>query len=317
MPTQSPLLVIVGPTAVGKTRLSLTLAQALNGEIISADSRYLYRGMDIGTDKPSPAERAAIPHHLIDVTNPGQTWALPEYQAAAQAAIAEITARGKLPLLVGGTGQYIRALLEGWVIPPLPEDPTLRDQLAARLAAEGYERLWIELQQLDPAVTAWLDPRNTRRLLRALEVCLATGQPFSSLRRKEAPAFKPYVLGLTLPRPVLHARVATRIDRMLANGLVAEIAGLLAKGYHWELPAFSALGYRQMQPYFAGTTDLATVAATINVETHRFIRRQANWFSTNDPTIHWYNSENFPLADWLQNWQSQHPSALHQPTLKA
>jgi tRNA dimethylallyltransferase len=137
MPTQSPLLVIVGPTAVGKTRLSLTLAQALNGEIISADSRYLYRGMDIGTDKPSPAERAAIPHHLIDVTNPGQTWALPEYQAAAQAAIAEITARGKLPLLVGGTGQYIRALLEGWVIPPLPEDPTLRDQLTARLAAEG------------------------------------------------------------------------------------------------------------------------------------------------------------------------------------
>ncbi len=291
-----PLLVIIGPTAVGKTALSLTLAELLNGEIISSDSRLLYKGMDIGTAKPSAAEMAQVPHHLIDVTTPDVTWSLAQYKAAAMAKIEEIHARGKLPMLVGGTGQYVRALLEGWQIPPQPSDPELRARLEARLAAEdGLQDLVTELTTLDPASAELVDLQNPRRVIRALEVCLSSGEKFSDLRRKEPPPYKVYQLGLNRPRPELHERIGLRVDLMLEAGLIAEIQALLDAGYDWSLPAMSGLGYKQFRPYFAEDCSLADAVEIVKRDTRRFVRRQANWFSPNNPDIRWHHPAEIDL----------------------
>ena len=202
-----PLLVLVGPTSVGKTELSLRLAAPLKAEIVSADSRYLYRGLDIGTAKPRPAELARIPHHLVDVTAPDQPWSLAEYKQAATAAIADIHARGLLPMLVGGTGQYVRALLQGWQIPAGGGNLELRARLTAQAkTAAGLVALHAQLSKLDPAGATQIDAHNPRRVVRALEVCVGTGQPFSAQRTRVAPAYSACQLGLTLPRAELYAR---------------------------------------------------------------------------------------------------------------
>ncbi len=305
MPAEPPSLpgallwVIVGPTAVGKTAFALDLAEAVKGEIVSADSRLLYCGMDIGTAKPTPEERARVPHHVIDVTTPDQPWTLHQYQAAALAAIRDIQSRGRQALLVGGTGQYIRAVVEGWEIPPRDPDGEVRAALEADLAREGLGALAARLQRVDPASAERVDLRNPRRVVRALEVALATGGSFVAQRRKTAPPFASRIVGLTRPRPELYARVDARVDAMLRAGLVAEVEALAARGYGWELPAMSALGYRQIGQYLRGDCSLAEAVARIKRDTRVFVRRQANWFKPGDPAIRWFQAAEVTPADVL------------------
>jgi len=293
MPEPNPLprvVFIVGPTGSGKSATAEVLARRFQGEILSADSRLLYRGFDIGTDKPAPAIRAGVPHHLIDVADPDHPWTLAEFQSAALEYIQQIHGRSRMPLVVGGTGQYVRALLEGWKIPPAVPTPDLRTHLEDRAAQEGPAVLYAELEQADPAAAARIDPRNVRRVIRALEVVLSTGKPFSALRRRGAVHFQPLVIGLNLPRPDLYARVDARIDGMLAAGWVEEVRALLARGYSPDLPAFSALGYSQIVRHLGGELSLEECIIEIRRATRRLIRHQANWFRPNDPEIHWFES---------------------------
>ncbi len=284
-----PLLVIVGPTAVGKTALSLHLAEAFDGEVVSADSRLFYRGMDIGTAKPTPVERTCVPHHLIDIANPDETVGLADFQEQAYATIADIHTRGKLPLLVGGTGQYVRAVVQGWRIPRVPPDHTLRAELEAQAAREGADALHARLVQLDPAAAQRIDPRNVRRVIRALEVCLITGRPISEQQGKQPPPYRILQIGLTMERPALYDRADRRVEAMMEAGLENEVRRLVEAGYGWNLPAMSGLGYIQFKPYLEDQATLQDVVTEIKGTTHDFIRRQYNWFRLNDPHIRWFD----------------------------
>ncbi len=286
-----PLVALVGPTAVGKTELSLQLAERLNAEIISADSRLFYRGMDIGTAKPTAEERARVPHHLIDVADPDDAWSLTRFQRAAARTIAQIHARGRLPLLVGGSGQYVRAVTEGWQPPAVQPDPRLRAVLEEMAQARGDGGpYWLHeaLARLDPAAAERIDPRNLRRTVRALEVILASGRPFSAQRRRVPVPWRVLVIGLTRPRPELYARVDARIEAMFAAGLLDEVSALLAAGYAPDLPAMSSIGYRECVAVLRGELTVAEAKALMRRQTRAFIRRQANWFKADDPRIHWF-----------------------------
>jgi len=273
-----PLVALLGPTAVGKTALSLDLAERLGAEIVSADSRLIYRGMDIGTAKPSAAEQARVPHHLLDLALPDMVLTLAEYQRRAYATIDAIHARGRLPLLVGGTALYARAVVEGLRIPEVAPDPTLRAELEQVLAEQGREELFRRLAAVDPATAAVIDARNPRRVLRALEIALLTGQSKVALEGAEPPPYAVFMVGLTRPRDDLYARIDRRVLEMVDAGLVAETQRLLAAGYAPSLPAMTSLGYREMTAYLAGEMSLAEAIARIQVETHRFVRHQMTWY---------------------------------------
>lgn len=294
----TPLVVIVGPTGVGKTAAAVWLARTLGGEIVSADSRQVYRYMDIGTAKPTPEERAQAPHHLIDVVDPDQTLSLGEYQAMAYTAIADIARRGRVPFLVGGTGQWVRAVVEGWTVPRVGPDPALRERLLERAEREGGTALYAELRAVDPEAAARIDPRNVRRVVRALEVYERTGQPISAQQRRVPPPYDVLWIGLTMPRPDLYARADARIERMIAAGWVDEVRSLVARGYSLDLPALSALGYREMGTYLKGELALADAIALIKRHTRRFIRHQYAWFGTHDPRLHWFDARD-PCLDGL------------------
>lgn len=289
------LIAIVGPTAAGKTALAISLARRIGGEIVSADSRQVYRRMDIGTAKPSPAEQAAAPHHLIDVVDPDEEFSLGRWLELAQSALADIWSRGRQPLLVGGTGQYVWALLEGWRVPRVPPQAELR----ARLLQRPPPELVRELGRLDPEALRFIDPRNVRRVVRALEVCYATGKPFSWWRTREPPDFQTLILGLRLPREELYRRIDARVDAMIAAGLVDEVRSLLAAGYSPELPSMSGIGYREICQYLAGKIDLPTAIQRIKWATHRFARHQEAWFKPTDSRIQWIqtSAEAQGLAD--------------------
>lgn len=294
---KSPLIVIVGPTAVGKTEISIQLAGRLNGEIVSADSRLFYRGMDIGTAKPTPEERQRVPHHLIDVADPDDTWSLALFQRAAAEAIASIQARRHVPFLVGGTGQYIHAVTHGWTPPPAKPDARLRNELEAEARSKGFQALYDELQSLDPAAAEKIDPRNVRRTVRALEVIRLTGRKFSEQRRQGESLYRLLTIGLTRPRPELYARVDARIEAMFAAGLLDEVQRLLDSGYAPDLPTMSAIGYRECVSVLAGRMDTEQAKAEMRRMTRIFVRRQANWFKLEDPSIHWFDANGVKLED--------------------
>ncbi|MGB9722899.1 MAG: tRNA (adenosine(37)-N6)-dimethylallyltransferase MiaA [Chloroflexia bacterium] len=272
------VVVLLGPTGVGKTPLAVELAQALGGEIVSADSRQVYRGMDIGTAKPTPAQRAAVPHHLLDLVDPDTAFTLAEFCERAHAAIEAISARGRLPFLVGGTGQYLAAMLEGWRVPRVPPQPALRARLRDEAREKGVEALYRRLQEVDPEAAARILPGNLRRIIRALEVYEATGVPFSRQRGREKPPYDYLVLGLTMERPALYERVDRRAEAMVRQGLVEEVRGLLSRGYGWDLPSMSGLGYIQFRPYLEGRCSLEEALARLKYDTHAFIRHQYTWF---------------------------------------
>ncbi len=273
-----PVVVIAGPTGIGKTALAVAIAQSLRGEIVNADSRQIYRYMEIGTAKPTPDERAAVPHHLIDLVDPDQPLTLSEYQALAYAAIDDIHRRGKVALLVGGTGQYITAVLEGWHTPEVAPNPRLRAELETYAEQFGALALFERLRALDPASGARMDPYNVRRTVRALEVCLETGHPFSAQRRKMPPSYRTLELGLTMDREALYARLDTRIDRMIAGGLLDEVRALHQRGYDWHLPSMSGLGYAQLGAHVRGEIGLDDAISAIKRDTRTFVRRQYTWF---------------------------------------
>jgi tRNA dimethylallyltransferase len=284
----APLVVIVGPTAVGKSGLALALAGRLGGEIVSADSRQFYRGMDIGTAKPTPAERARVPHHLVDVADPDQPWSLAVFQRAARRAIAEIQARDRLPFLVGGTGQYVRAVIQAWDLPSQAPDDALRAALEGWAAQVGADGLHERLARLDPQAAGAIDARNVRRTIRALEVILRTGRRFSGQRRRAASPYALLIVGLKMLREALYRRVDERIEAMLAAGFADEVRSLLERGYSPDLPALSAIGYREMVAHIQGRMGLEEAVAQMKRLTRRYIRQQANWFREDDPTIHWF-----------------------------
>lgn len=294
--TKKPLLVIVGPTAVGKTALSLWLARAIDLEIISADSRQIYRGLDIGTAKATPEEQALVPHHLIDVVDPDQVMSAADFQERAYTAIEAIHERGRLPALVGGTGQWVQAVVEGWSIPRVPPDSDLRAELEALAQTAGGQALYDRLVAVDPAAAAKIHPNNVRRVIRALEVYEKTGVPISEHQAKRGQRFHTLQIGLTMPRELLYERIDRRIDHMMAVGLLDEVRRLVAAGYGLELPAMSGLGYRQMGQFIAGEVSLEEAVALIKKETHRFVRQQFNWFRLDDDRIHWFDLDGAGLA---------------------
>ena len=309
--TGKPLIVILGPTAVGKTDLAVSMAHALNGEIVSADSRQIYREMDIGTAKPTQEQRQQAVHHLIDVVAPDEDLSLARYQRLAYDTIDNIHQRNRLPLLVGGTGQYITALLEGWSIPEVPPNPMLRAELEQFAAEHGVEALYARLLEVDPEASNFIEPRNTRRIIRALEVCLATGRPFSEQRGKHPTGFHVRVYGLTMARERLYQRADARVGQMMADGFLDEVRALLGKGYKRAQPSMSALGYSQLAAHLLDDLPLAQAVEATQIATHNFIRRQYTWFRGHNHEILWHNvEESAPdaliaeAADWLEAQRS-------------
>jgi len=290
MQSKLPLILIVGPTAVGKTELAIQLAERYpsGGEIISADSRLFYRGMDIGTAKPTPEERARVPHHLIDIANPDEILSLAVFQQKAAEIIADIHTRSKLPFLVGGTGQYIRAVTQGWSPPEVEPDEKLRAELEREKEERGIFWLHERLKRLDAEAAEKIDARNYRRTIRALEVILTTGRKFSEQRGQGESPYHLITVGLTRPRAELYERVDKRIDMMFANGFLDEVKGLLAKGYSSSLPTMSAIGYRECIRVLNGELSEEQAKTEIRRATRVFVRRQANWFKATDPNIQWF-----------------------------
>jgi len=291
------MIAIVGPTAVGKSELALHLAQYFPVEIISADSRQVYRYMDIGTNKPTAAERASVPHHLIDVVEPDKDFSLAMYHQLAIEALKAIQQKGKLPLLVGGSGLYVWSLVEGWKIPQVPPDQKRRSQLEARAEQEGSQSLYQELQDIDPTAAAKINPSNTRRIIRALEIYNATGQRPSQLQRKEAPGFPILLIGLTRERSELYSRIDRRVDKMIQMGLVEEVEQLLKKGYSLSLPSMSGIGYKQIGQLLQGEMTLPQAIDKIKYETHRLARHQYAWFRLSDSRIHWFDTSEAEAKD--------------------
>jgi tRNA dimethylallyltransferase len=286
-----PLLVLVGPTASGKTALAVALAERLRAsgiepEAVSADSRQIYRLMDIATAKPTPDERARLRHHLIDVVWPDEAYTLAQYQEDATSAIVSLRARGRLPILIGGTGLYVRAVVDGLAIPRVAPDPELRAALEAEAASRGPSALLDRLAALDPVTAVRIDPRNVRRLIRALEVCILSGRPFSEQQGARPSLYRPLMLGLNMDRPALYARADVRVDAMLAAGLVDETRMLVGRGDAWTLPSMSSLGYREIGAYLRGETSLEDAVARFKLDTHAYIRRQLTWFRP-DARITW------------------------------
>ena len=257
------LVAVVGPTAVGKSALAVRLASELDGEVVNADSRQVYRRMDVGTAKPTPTQLAAVPHHLIDVVEPDEEFSLALFLQQARAAIDDIRARSRLPVVVGGTGQYVWGLLEGWRIPDTPPDSSLRRKLEAEVAANGLASLMRRLRSLDPEEADRVDPLNPRRVVRALEVAMA--QPAAPDRppRRTAPLWKATVIGLTLARDDLDRRVDERVDAMMESGWVAEVRSLLDSGVSPELPSMSSLGYAEIARHREGGPSLAETTEAI------------------------------------------------------
>ena len=291
-----PLLVLVGPTAVGKTAVSVEVARRISAEIISGDSMQVYRGMDIGTAKITPAEMGGVPHHLIDIKDPDEPFSVAEFQARVDALIPEIIGRGHLPMLVGGTGLYIRSVLQEYTFTEMEADPELRQRLAAEEERHGRGYLHRRLAEVDPLSAKRLHPNDLRRIIRALEVYQQTGLPISATQTagEAGPRYDDLFLGLSMERELLYRRIDDRVDSMLAHGLEDEVRRLLAR-YRPDLPAMESIGYREMVWYLRGLTTRAEAVALIKRNTRRFAKRQLTWFRK-DHRIRWLDATQTPTA---------------------
>jgi tRNA dimethylallyltransferase len=289
-----PVIAVVGPTAAGKSDLSLLLARALDGEVVNADSMQLYRGMDIGTAKLTEAERAGVPHHLLDIWPVTRAASVSEYQVLARAAIGDIQRRGKTAILVGGSGLYVRAAVDNLQFPGT--DPALRASLEAELARAGAGVLHARLAAQDPAAAAAILPGNGRRIVRALEVIQLSGRPFTATLPDYESVFPAVQVGVTLPRAELDRRVAARVERMWQLGLVGEVRRLAAAGLGEGRTASRALGYAQVLRFLAGEWTEAEAAAQTVQATRRFVRRQESWFRR-DPRVRWLRGPGSEAAD--------------------
>ena len=278
------LVVLLGPTATGKSRCGIALARRTGGEIISGDSMLVYRGMDIGTAKPSPEELALVPHHLVDILPPDAEFSVVEFCEQAARLIADIQGRGRLPILVGGTGLYIRSLLEGYHFSSVGSDPAFRKEWEAFAAAEGTQALHDRLAAVDPAAAARLHPNDVRRVIRALETAL--GGETVSRQRQERPVYDAVVFGLAMDRQFLYERINARVDAMIRAGLEGEVRRLLAAGVRPGCLSMKSLGYRQMAEYLTGQCDFATAVENIKKSTRHFAKRQLTWYRQM-PYVRW------------------------------
>ncbi len=294
-------LIILGPTAVGKSQLAIELAKELPAEIISADSMQVYRGMDIGTAKPSQKERQDIPHHLIDIKEPDKTWTVSDFVEQADKLSAEIKKRNKTPIIVGGTGLYLWTLLEGYSFPVAPADKELRQ----RLEKEQLTTLYSRLTTIDPAAAGKIHSNDKKRIVRALEVYELTGKQISQLQKKRSEPRRSVagsgyiVLGLDMPREQLYERIEIRVDKMIKAGLIEEVKGLLAKGYSKDLPSFQALGYKEVAEYLDGKWNKEEMIAELKKRTRHFARRQMTWFKRFE-TVKWFEADGSCLDRVLQ-----------------
>jgi tRNA dimethylallyltransferase len=310
--TQSPVLVLVGPTAIGKTELSLRMGQMFDCEIVSVDSMQVYRHMDIGTAKATPEERARLPHHLIDIVDPDETYDAVKFARDAARAISQIHARGKTPLLTGGTGLYLKAVLYG-IFPGVPESKEIRNELYKRIDSEGIYKLHEELSKYDPASADRIHKNDAQRVVRALEVFLLTGKTMSAHlaehrgREVKSPFANTLQLGLTTERELLYSRINQRCTSMVDSGLEDEVHRLLAMGYSTELNAMKSIGYRHMVNYITGAWSEDRMHELLARDTRRYAKRQYTWFSS-IPELTWFDITDQDdalrfVSDWLDNQQ--------------
>lgn len=282
------LISIVGPTAIGKSRLGIKIAEKFQGEIVNADSRQIYIYMDIGTAKPDRNDRQHVRHHLLDIVYPNQLYSVANYKDEATKAIVDIMNRNKIPVLVGGSGQYVWSLLENWQIPMVEPDGTFRKELEERAQKYGTDSLYMELVQIDPATAMKISPHNLRRIIRALEIYQKTGLPPSVLRVKKEIEYPLIIIGLTADRKYLYEMIDKRVDNMIKAGFIDEVRNLINMGYHQQLPSMSSIGYRQICEYLNKNKGLEEAISTIKYETHRFARSQFSWFKITDERIKWF-----------------------------
>ena len=285
-PDQPPVLAVVGPTASGKSGWALQLAEQLDGEIVSADSRQLYRRLNIGAAKPTNADRERVPHHCLDLRDPTEPISLAEFLDHARAAIAEIQARDRLPVVVGGSGQYVWALLEGWQVPPAPPDQAFRERMTLEAAARGADALHRELSRIDPQAAAKIDQHNVRRIIRALEVYEVTGRRISDWQRERQP-IRFAAIAPAHEQQALDRRINDRTVAMFGAGLHDEVLSLLAEGVPQGAPGFDAIGYREVLAQIRAELSLLDAIVAVASATKRFSRRQHAWFRAADPRIHW------------------------------
>ncbi|WP_408956061.1 tRNA (adenosine(37)-N6)-dimethylallyltransferase MiaA [Natroniella sp. ANB-PHB2] len=298
---KEPLVALVGPTAVGKTKLSLALAQQLEGEIISADSMQIYRGMDIGTAKATPKEQKKVPHHLIDIVEPDQEFSVADFQERVDQLIPEIYQRGKLPMLVGGTGLYVKAVIEGFLFPEMETDWELRERLEEAAEKEGTEYVHDKLAKIDSTLAEKLHPNDLRRVIRGIEVYQQTGKTityFKKEAKKRPPRYQAVKIGLRRERESLYQRINKRVDLMIEEGLVKEVRELYQKGYDRELISMQGLGYKELMGHFEGEYDLEEAIRLIKRDTRHFAKRQFTWFKRDD-SIHWFDVEQYQFEDLL------------------
>ena len=281
------LVAIVGPTATGKSSMALELASTLGGEIVNADSRQVYRGMDIGTAKPSLEDRRRLRHHLYDIADPAESYSLALYVKHAREVLDSLWARGSFAWLVGGSGQYIWALLEAWTVPEVAPDEAFRAKLRAEADGQGPQTLHRRLAEVDPVAAERIDANNVRRVIRALEVYHHTGMPISEWQQKGTPDFEYLLFGVDMPNTELEPRIEQRVDAMFEAGLVDEVRGLVDAGLSPEAPAMSSIGYAEVARHLAGELSLEEARDETIRATRRLVRRQRQWFRPNDKRIHW------------------------------
>ncbi|WP_031514587.1 tRNA (adenosine(37)-N6)-dimethylallyltransferase MiaA [Desulfofalx alkaliphila] len=307
---KKPLLAVVGPTATGKTEVGVNLSQKIDGEVVSADSMLVYKGMDIGTAKPSMEERQGIPHHMIDVAVPTEDYSVARYQREARKVVAEIHNRNKIPVIVGGTGLYIRAVVDEYNFDVPGENREIRQSLLQQANEKGTQWLHRELSLVDPRAAERIHHKNVRRVIRALEVYKLTGKPFSSFQQaeyKSRPEYKVALFGLTMPREILYKRIEKRVDIMLEQGLVEEVQGLIKQGVKAHVTSMQGLGYKEIASYLAGELTLAQAVELIKRDTRRYAKRQLTWFKR-DPRIIWfdmnkYNNIDLVADEIIKTWQ--------------
>ncbi|MDR6224281.1 tRNA (adenosine(37)-N6)-dimethylallyltransferase MiaA [Desmospora profundinema] len=282
------LLVIVGPTAVGKTALSLELAREFHGEILSGDSMQVYRRMDIGTAKATPEERRKIPHHLIDLVEPDQPFSVDTFQHLAREAITDIQSRGRLPMMVGGTGLYIQAVTHGYSLPDVKGDPDFRREMEQWADKRGNESLHSRLAEADPEAAQRLHPNDRRRIIRALEIHRETGRPLSEVQQQGKARYRTCWIGLTMPRVVLYDRVNRRVDAMMEQGLLEEVAALREQGVPRDAVSMQALGYKECWMALEGEVSVEEAVEMVKRRTRKFAKRQLSWFRRLKE-IHWFD----------------------------
>ncbi len=289
-----PILAIVGPTAVGKTALSLEVAQALGGEIVSADSMQVYKYLDVGTAKPTISERERVKHHLIDFVDPAENYNVARFQKDANLCIKSIHKEGKLPVLVGGTGLYVNAVIFDYEFTQSGDSPEFRDKLSQEAKLFGTQHLYQRLKEQDPVSAKAIHQNDVRRIIRALEVLYSTGKPIHEQvqsTQDNKPRYKDLIIGINRPREQLYKRIDQRVEAMIAEGLLDEVASLLQKGYSGNLKSLTGLGYKHMITYIDGEYDFESAVEVMKRDTRRFAKRQLTWFRKNKGII-WFTLEN-------------------------